>query len=396
VTSLATAGLIAVVVHPSGKLGALFDNPVMNWIGTRSYGIYLWHWPIFMLTRPGFEVADAPVAVFVLRTAATFAFAEVSYRLVETPIRKLGFRGWLDSIGTTGRRLTTRSALLGAAVVASLLVLGIGPQLIDGSASASSPEDISAAALPTTTIGETASTPASEAPVTKVVDAPTLSLSAAVASDPQDPSSTSASEGTTSTAPQPTAPPAPDVDPPADVASPGTSADLSSGVSHLSLEPVDATPLTVTLIGDSILAGSSNAIFGTFVNPVTIDATVSRQFGQAAAVALELADKQALGDIGIIHLGTTGAFRGATFDTVMEAVSSAKRVIVLTTAVPRRWEDSVNTAIRQGAERWPDIEILDWQAIATANSDWFKDDRVHLNATGQQAYAELLAATVNG
>src|SRR6185312_10835769 len=55
--ALATALLIAVVVHGRARLvsSALGCAP-LRWAGTRSYGIYLWHWPIYMVTRPGIDV----------------------------------------------------------------------------------------------------------------------------------------------------------------------------------------------------------------------------------------------------------------------------------------------------------------------------------------------------
>lgn len=396
VTSLATAGLIGVVVHPSGKLGALLDNRVMNWIGTRSYGIYLWHWPIFMLTRPGFEVADAPVAVFVVRTAATFAFAELSYRLVEMPIRKLGFKGWIDSIAAATRPRSVRSLVAGSTLLAALLVLSIGPQVINGSASVGVPDAISASSELTPVAVSQQSRMTSET-VDTTTNQPLAGGDSASESRAEPAEVDAGDVAPGDTAPSTTEAPVatPDIDPPLDDPASQVNPDDPTALSRL-LEPLEPSNLSVTLIGDSILAGSANAVLETFTNPVTIDATVSRQFKQAADVAYKLADEHALGDVVIIHLGTNGAFSSATFDAVMEAVSSAKRVVVLTTAVPRRWEDSVNDAIHAGAKRWPKIEILDWQVIAESHADWFKDDRVHLNATGQKAYAELLAATVNG
>ena len=51
----------------------------------RSYGLYLWHWPIFVLTRPGLDVPLTGWPLLVLRLGMTFVLADLSYRLVETP-----------------------------------------------------------------------------------------------------------------------------------------------------------------------------------------------------------------------------------------------------------------------------------------------------------------------
>ena len=113
-------------------------------------------------------------------------------------------------------------------------------------------------------------------------------------------------------------------------------------------------------------------------------------------VAAVLASTGDLGDVVVLHLGTNGAFSGETFDEVMTYLAVVDRVIVLNAKVPRRWESTVNGAIASGGDRWPDVEIIDWNTIAGAHPEWFNDDRVHLNRTGMVAYADLLNETING
>ena len=59
----------------------------LRWVGLRSYGIYLWHWPVFQLTRPGVDISLTGWPLFGLRIAITLALAELSYRLIELPVR---------------------------------------------------------------------------------------------------------------------------------------------------------------------------------------------------------------------------------------------------------------------------------------------------------------------
>jgi peptidoglycan/LPS O-acetylase OafA/YrhL len=100
--ALTTAVLIMVVVHPRARLGAgLLGRWPLRWIGLRSYGIYLWHWPVFMVTRPELDVPIDGLPLLALRLVATVVLAALSYRYVETPIRHgaLG-RAWKTLRGT--------------------------------------------------------------------------------------------------------------------------------------------------------------------------------------------------------------------------------------------------------------------------------------------------------
>ncbi len=86
--ALATAVVILAAVHPHTHLGPhLLGWRPLRWIGLRSYGIYLWHWPVFMLTRPELDVPISGLPLLALRLAVTIMLADLSYRFVETPIR---------------------------------------------------------------------------------------------------------------------------------------------------------------------------------------------------------------------------------------------------------------------------------------------------------------------
>jgi hypothetical protein len=90
--------LVAVVIadvsqeHP-GPVARLMSLRPLRWIGAISYGLYLWHWPIYVFLTPARTGLD-DYGLFALRVAVTFATATASYYLVEHPIRTGSWRGW--------------------------------------------------------------------------------------------------------------------------------------------------------------------------------------------------------------------------------------------------------------------------------------------------------------
>jgi peptidoglycan/LPS O-acetylase OafA/YrhL len=101
---LATALVIMAIAHPQARIvpGLLGFAP-LRWIGTRSYSLYLWHWPIFQITRPGMDVNLGGWQLFALRFGITLVLAELSYRFVEQPVRQ----GALNRLWNTLRNRRT-------------------------------------------------------------------------------------------------------------------------------------------------------------------------------------------------------------------------------------------------------------------------------------------------
>lgn len=101
--SLVTAVIIAAAVHPRGRIADLLAIAPLRYIGRRSYGLYLWHWPVFQVTRPHSDIPISGTANLALRFTLTFAIAEVSYRYIERPVRE----------GVIGRQLAAARAASG-------------------------------------------------------------------------------------------------------------------------------------------------------------------------------------------------------------------------------------------------------------------------------------------
>ena len=130
---ITTAVLIAVLAHPSSRLGKVFGVSAVVWLGVRSYGIYLWHWPVLMLTRGNQDVPFDGPALVAMQIALTVGVAALSYHYVERPFRRHGMSGVRDAVQRWSRR-TTRPARFAAAstAVAAVAALAVAVAVIPG------------------------------------------------------------------------------------------------------------------------------------------------------------------------------------------------------------------------------------------------------------------------
>ena len=109
-----TVLVLAAIVHPRADWNFLLGNRPMVWIGLRSYGIYLWHYPLFwILTKQNIEdwvgVAPPNWLWYALRFGLTIGIAELSFRFVEMPIRH-GPRSVTSSPASASRAASTGAA----------------------------------------------------------------------------------------------------------------------------------------------------------------------------------------------------------------------------------------------------------------------------------------------
>ncbi|MDA2998868.1 MAG: acyltransferase family protein [Actinomycetota bacterium] len=91
---VASVAVITAAVHPHSFIGnKVLGNPVFTYLGRRSYGLYLYHWPVYQLYR---KVSSnyLSLAQFVVLSLIVLALTEISYRFIEMPIRQGQFGEW--------------------------------------------------------------------------------------------------------------------------------------------------------------------------------------------------------------------------------------------------------------------------------------------------------------
>jgi hypothetical protein len=323
----------------------------LRWIGERSYGIYLWHWPIFMVLRPGIDLDAVGWPVQVLRFVLTLAAAELSYRFVEMPIRRgaLG-RGWAAAKESGRAGLIARSSVAVVTAVAVVVGLGVGlsqaqePTLqealggIDGVGDDLSPTPTPSGQLSSATPGAT----------------------------PRTSSSTPAAPST----------PAKHVPPV-----------LAAGQ--------DASALPTTAVGDSVMLAGYKALDAAFPT-IKVDAKISRQ-------PIEIYDRirlrkklGLLGDVVVIGAGTNGPIHSADLVAVLNLLRDRSRVVLITCRGDRTWIQQSNAAVWGAYAMFKNgnVRVADWQRASAGHRDWLYADGIHPKGKGAAAYAALVRQAV--
>ncbi|HVF13055.1 MAG TPA: acyltransferase family protein, partial [Acidimicrobiales bacterium] len=372
---VAVLAALALVIasHPRSWVAAGLGARPLVWLGRRSYAVYLWFWPVFMLTRPHSDVPLTGTPLLLLRMAITLALATASYRWVEKPIRDgaLG-RVWADlkSRSTAEGQSRWPRAARGWALASALGVVAISTAVVVGhpppappfsvpvATSAAAPDNPLAAAAITPTAGADAAAGQAEAVmvpalVTVPVDSATLVVADALPA-------VAVPEPSPAPAPAPPPPPPPPGPPPG---------------------------VRVVAIGESVMIVAQPAMEA---EGMYVDAVIGRQFEESLVVARALRDSGALGEIVVVHLGNNGPVTEGQFDGLMEVLSGVRRVVVVNVRVPRPWEEHNNNLFASAVPRFPNAVLVDWNAVGAAHPDAFVDDGVHMTHDGVQLYVDLL------
>jgi hypothetical protein len=149
----------------------------------------------------------------------------------------------------------------------------------------------------------------------------------------------------------------------------------------------------VTFIGDSIGVDVAPYLKKYYPSLYT-DAKVSRQFSAAKGIIQRLLQKDALGSIVVIELGTNGAFTAAQMRSVIELIGSDRKIVFVNTRMPRTWCATVNDTLATVCAEYGNTRIADWYGASADQPGWFHDDGVHPSGIGSKALAKVIADTI--
>jgi peptidoglycan/LPS O-acetylase OafA/YrhL len=322
-----TAMVIGVTVHPGSRLQTVLGWEPLRWVGERSYAIYLWHYPVIVLTTP--LNARPSILRATLQIGVTFVLAALSWRYIEQPVRH-------GALGRQWERLRRhdwswpRLRPIGWAVVGVVTV-------------------------------------------NAVVCA--LGLFGVVEASAADPGSR-----VTSILPTPHHHPGPTTSVPGTGPAPG-------GTTTTTGPPPAGQGVTV--IGDSIMVDAAPYLQASLPG-VTIDAQVGQQLYQVQNAVTQLRAEGAVGNRLIVELGTNGPYSVDQLENLLNSLGPSQKVVLVNTRVPQPWQGQVNATIADVAQTYPNTVLVDWYADSAAYPQYFYPDGVHLDPAGAKAYAALL------
>ncbi|HSP52931.1 MAG TPA: acyltransferase family protein [Cryobacterium sp.] len=329
--SLLSAVVIWAGVH-GPRFGRALDTGPLRYLGERSYGIYLWHWPVLVLAQAAWPAAGASstvltsILVGVLAAALTLVAAGASYRWLEVPVRAAGVRGSIRRLRSSTIRTPGRLAWLGL-FVAVVLFLAAG----------------TTAAL---------------------VTAPTQTSAQGEIERGQRALDAAEREA----------------------------ARLASRPAANALGRPEPGEL-ISAVGDSVMLASAPELQAGFPG-IAIDATVSRGMGAAPDILKAQAEAGTLRPVVVVGLGTNGPIRSSQLAAIRAVIGPDRELILVNAFAERDWTAGVNDSLAQFSARHRKVELADWNAAIAPHTDVLAADNIHPGPTGGRIYADCIRAAL--
>lgn len=338
----------------SEALRRLLNFAPLRWVGERSYGLYLWHWPLAVVMHYVLGADRSPlVNVGVL--VATFAIAEMSYRWIETPIRRRGFRESANRVIASFQNATVKALpiALTLLVIAAAGATGVAVRTAPAMTTAQqSVEDGKRAAAERLKARQEARASAS-------------AIASAAAKDGKDAK---------------------------------VNASASASASQEATGPINSSQVTV--VGDSIVVAVSPDLYDKMPE-AQIDAAEGRTIAKALPIIKTMGASGQIRQTLVLSVTANSTILDGQLDEVLAAMPADSKLVLVTGYGPRNlsWIEYSNTKIHEFASQHSDrVIIADWnsairQALQT-QSGLLTSDGVHPEAAGQELYARVVEQAI--
>lgn len=334
--SLVGTVLLAIILHPASRMNGWLTNRFFTWCGQRSYGIYVYQYPVLVFYERMVNVGYHPFVSAFEELALIVIISEFSYRVIEQPIAHLDW----SKLKWTNFKWRNWQHTVPSGIAATILMISL--------------------------VGLCLPNPnPKKAQVQQQIEK-NSKLSAEHNKQVENGSNVKAAKTST----------------------------VQKQYSLTKSEIKQAQKLRTTAVGDSVMLDASADLQKLMPNTY-VDAKVGRQGIQTPKVLQQLKSSGKLNDIVILNLGNNGPLEQSSVDSMLKVIGSKREVYWVTPHIPNKnWQQQVNGQIKAIAKKNKNVHVVDWYTESMDHSDWFAKDGVHMNEEGNIHYAKLITKTI--
>ncbi|AJT42140.1 hypothetical protein UM93_12630 [Psychromicrobium lacuslunae] len=330
------SALLIVLLSTDRGLGArLLSISPLHWLAQRSYGIYLWHWPLTVLCHQliGSSVPWATASVVI---PLTLLASSLSWKYLEQPLIASGYRtAWRRCQEVWRQRPERRWQL-----ISGLTAIGM--------------------------IGSLASVATLLSPQQTELQASISQGQQAIAQQSQLPAAPPSSQPATPPSGKPPAP--------------------------ASSKPRPVSGTEILAIGDSVMLASAPQLLSGFPG-IDINAQVGRQMWDLPALLQQLKQSKALRPVLLVGLGSNGDFSPTVLEDAQRILGPERRLVLITPSGPRDWIPQARDKIKDFGLAHPAVKIARWDEVRAQVTD-FASDGIHPGQQGATIYVSCIQAAL--
>lgn len=358
--------LVATVAHPASHLNRVLTNPLFKYVGQRSYGIYLYQFPVMIFYETKVKnIGDHLLLNSLIEVALILIVTELSYRFIENPMRHYDYSRLLVDFKDFLRkpkfnRVTTAIVAL-TTVLFVITAVGFVQQPSKAEANKKT---------------ELQKTIAANSKAADKKNAAALKRQKAAQAAAASSKKVATEKMQTKQA----------------------EAKLNSKQKQVEKE-YDLKPQVVlamantdlTAIGDSVLLDVSSDLQDVIPGTV-VQGHVGRQVTEVPGIINSLKSQGQLAHNVLLNIGTNGTITDDQAEQVVKLIGKDRQIFWVTAHVPTQsWQNQVNAQIAKTAKKHANVHVIDWHGRAQNQSGWFADDNVHPNTTGNRQLTNLIA-----
>ncbi|ARO07965.1 acyltransferase [Lactiplantibacillus plantarum] len=358
--------LVATVAHPASHLNRVLTNPLFKYVGQRSYGIYLYQFPVMIFYENKVKnIGDHLLLNSLIEVALILIVTELSYRFIENPMRHYDYSRLLVDFKDFLRkpkfnRVTTAIVAL-TTVLFVITAVGFVQQPSKAEANKKT---------------ELQKTIAANSKAADKKNAAALKRQKAAQAAAASSKKVATEKMQTKQA----------------------EAKLNSKQKQVEKE-YDLKPQVVlamantdlTAIGDSVLLDVSSDLQDVIPGTV-VQGRVGRQVTEVPGIINSLKSQGQLAHNVLLNIGTNGTITDDQAEQVVKLIGKDRQIFWVTAHVPTQsWQNQVNAQIAKTAKKHANVHVIDWHGRAQNQSGWFADDNVHPNTTGNRQLTNLIA-----